>query len=269
MTRSPYDILGVSENASMDEVKKAYRKKARENHPDLNPNDPSAADRMNEINEAYDRITNPDKYAKERARAKAGGQSSAGASGSGAGYAGGQAGYGTGRPGYGGDPFGGDRQTQGPGGTYVWVNGFGFDMDDLFGGGAAAGPIHPEASATDSAEVRTAISFINADRFRDAAQILNKIPSTGRNARWHYLSAIANWGAGNTVLAYDQIRRAVQMEPGNPDYARAQRSFSAKARTYEQQSQEQGFSMGAINPMSICCGCMAIQWLPWACMGCL
>lgn len=58
MARSPYDILGVSPNASKDEIAKAYRKLAKKYHPDLNPGDETAAKKMSEINAAYDEIKN-------------------------------------------------------------------------------------------------------------------------------------------------------------------------------------------------------------------
>ena len=254
MAENPYDVLGVSRDASLDEVKKAYRKKARENHPDLNPNDPAAAERMNKINEAYDRIVNPEKYAARDRRAAAsnpGAGYGAGGAAGGAGYAGG-----TGTGGAGG--AGGTGQNPyGSEGPYGWTGGFGFDFDDLFGfggpGGGARGPIHPEASAADGPAIRSVIDAINAGRFQQAIDQLNAVTSDGRNARWYYLSALANDGAGNSLMALEQIRRAVRLDPNNPDYQRAQRQFQQAGQTYQQEGQAQGFSMG-IDPMTLCCG---------------
>lgn len=59
MARDPYEVLGVPRSASEDEIKTAYRRLAKKYHPDLNPGDPTAAQKMNEVNEAYDRIKNP------------------------------------------------------------------------------------------------------------------------------------------------------------------------------------------------------------------
>ena len=57
----PYQILGVDPSASDEEIKRAYRKLAKKYHPDANPGDESAAKKMQEINDAYDRIKNPEK----------------------------------------------------------------------------------------------------------------------------------------------------------------------------------------------------------------
>ncbi len=54
--RDPYEVLGVSRDASEDEIKTAYRKLAKKYHPDLNPGDEEAARKMNEVNAAYDTI---------------------------------------------------------------------------------------------------------------------------------------------------------------------------------------------------------------------
>ena len=62
MTRDPYEVLGVSHGASEDEIKQAYRRLAKQYHPDLHPGDAACAKKMNEINEAYDLLKNPQAY---------------------------------------------------------------------------------------------------------------------------------------------------------------------------------------------------------------
>ncbi len=89
MIDDPYKVLGVSPDASDEEIKRAYRKLAKKYHPDLNPGDKEAARKMQEVNAAYEQIKNPEKAAQQ------------GQSGYGGGYGGGY--Y---------DPFGGYRQQQ-------------------------------------------------------------------------------------------------------------------------------------------------------------
>jgi molecular chaperone DnaJ len=61
MAKTLYDTLGVSKGASADEIKKAYRKLARENHPDRNPGSKAAEDRFKEVQAAYDVLSDADK----------------------------------------------------------------------------------------------------------------------------------------------------------------------------------------------------------------
>ena len=85
MITDPYKVLGVSPDASDEEIKRAYRRLAKKYHPDLNPGDEEAARKMQEINAAYEQIKNPQKQ-----------QSGYGGAGSYGGY----------------DPFGGQQQSQ-------------------------------------------------------------------------------------------------------------------------------------------------------------
>lgn len=99
MAEDYYKILGVERNASSDEITKAYRKLARKHHPDLNPEDKNAKQRFQEIQSAYDCLSDSDKRARY-------------------------------------DQFGSNyEQFAGGGGPNPHAGGHGFDFGDIFGGG--------------------------------------------------------------------------------------------------------------------------------------
>ena len=59
----PYEILGVSRNATQEEIKKAYRKLAHKYHPDKNPGDKQVEEKFKQINNAYEILSDPEKRA--------------------------------------------------------------------------------------------------------------------------------------------------------------------------------------------------------------
>lgn len=248
MIDDPYKVLGLSPGASQDEIKKAYRQMARKYHPDLHPDDPNANKRMNEINEAYDMLMNPEKYAARRSQQQ---QSQS------------RPGYGQGSQGYGqrtGQQY--SNTSQGPGG---WASDF--DFGDIFGFGFSGGQqasTHPQSQPGDSADIQRVVSAINAGRYQEAISILTHIPSTGRNARWYYLSALANNGLGNNVQAVDHMTRAAQMEPDNRSYVQLLQQFRSAGQTYENNAK--GFDMQVMNLQKICLGLCAAQFCCTPCL---
>ena len=200
MMEDPYKVLGLTPDASDEDVKRAYRRLAKKYHPDLNPGDQEAARRMQEVNAAYEQIKNPEKAAHQ-----------------------GQNPYGN--TGYGGyyDPFSGYRQQS-----------------------------HSGTQTGDQYQ-NAAYQYIRFGRYQEALNALQS--STDRNARWYYLSALANNGLGNQVTALEHIRKAVSMDPDNQEYLWALEQIEHGGNAYRQQAGNfRGFTFGG-DPCTNLCLC--------------
>lgn len=182
--RDPYEVLGIQRGASDDEIKKAYRAQCKRWHPDLNPNDPTAEEHFKEVQAAYDAITK--------------------------GETGPQAGS-----------YGGYQSSYGGQSSYSQQNGYAdFGGFDPFGFGFGFGGFEQQSGASysgsDSAEMQAARNFIVNGRYAEARRVLDAMAS--RNARWYYLSSLANQGLGKSIDALQDARRAVQLDPNNTEY---------------------------------------------------
>ncbi|MGN0708198.1 MAG: DnaJ domain-containing protein [Faecalibacterium sp.] len=209
--KDPYEVLGIQRGASDEEVKKAYRAQCKRWHPDLNPNDPTAEEHFKEVQAAYDAIT----------KGETGPQGAAG--GYGAQGANPYGGYGYGQQGYQQQNYG--QQS-------------GFDGFDPFGFGFGFGGYQQQSGASysgaDSPEMQAARNFVSTGRYAEARRVLDGISS--RNARWYYLSSLANQGLGRSIDALQDARRAVQLDPNNTEYRMHLNRMQNPGQTYRTQT---------------------------------
>ena len=222
----PYQVLGVAPGATQDEIKKAYRKKAKLYHPDLNPNNPSAAKKMEEVNEAYDLLSNPEKMRARSQQEQRQSQSQSGYS-----YYGGRSSSNSGQSstGYGG--YGGYRGSYG--GNGGWSSDFwGFDFDDLFGYGFGnSQSSSPRPQEGDPAPLVNAINSLHARRYQEAITYLSTMTSAYRNGRWYYICSLSYKGLGDYTKALDLIKKALIFEPNNVTYKQVLREVSQMGRS--------------------------------------
>lgn len=239
----PYKVLGVSRDASDDEIKKAYRELSRKYHPDANINNPNkekAEEMFKLVQQAYDQIMNEKK--------------------NGSAYGGYGSGYGSGN--YGGSgPYGSGGYNP---------------FEDFFGGfgGFGGGAYHSGGYGSYSSQGKSqssydpddsyytaAANYINSGHFQEALNVLNNIEN--RTARWYFLSAVANNGVGNNIMALDFARKAAQMEPGNETYRRLVETLEGGGQWYT----ERQFSFGGDQNSMFCCSnpCMTLCLLNLCC----
>lgn len=226
--KNPYEVLGIPESATDEEVKKAYRALSRKYHPDANVNNPNKAqaeEKFKEIQQAYQKVM------QIRENGGVDPEAAQGSYGGSAGSAGGYGSYG-GYGGFGG--FGGYGSYGGSSGSYGSQN-------------------------TGDVRLQAAENYIRNRHFAEALHVLSEI--TEHNARWYYLSAMANSGQGNNVVAKQHAQQAAAMEPNNMIYRQLLQQMEYGGQWYQSMGENYGNPFeGGDWCMKICllnamCGC--------------
>ena len=197
----PYNILGVAKGASEADIKKAYRKLAKELHPDTNRDNPKATERFARVTAAYDFLSDKDKRAQfDRGEIDENGQPR--------------------NPFAGGNPFGGGRGgfRQGPGGAEFSTDSmdFGDIFDGLFGGrGRGGGPVGRQAPPPKGANAafRLTVSLPDAATLApqrvtltDGKTIELKLPQgleTGMQMKLAGKGHVGPGGSGDALITID------------------------------------------------------------------
>lgn len=190
--RDPYAVLGLEPGAPLPEVKKAFRKLAREYHPDANANDAEAEDKMSAINDAYEAITSgryalPSENDAADTAADAGGSEGTGDAGAAT-----------------GDDFDVDAETVR---LFESFGSFRYDYE-------------PDRSLSDAVNEQLAEVFalIKSGDYKAATKTLEHMDEKKQNARWYYYYAMADARAGKRPEALGFAKTAVERDPETVEY---------------------------------------------------
>ena len=225
MEPNPYKVLGVSEDATDEEIKKAYRDLVRKYHPDKyvdNPLADVASEKMKEINAAYDTITNERKEGKQRSS-------------------------------YGGNSYGG--AYYGNGGSYYGNGGAYYGSQNAYGSYGAG-------YSGNFADVRRMIS---QNRIAEAEEILDGVPEYKRDAEWYYLKGCIYYKRGWLSEATKCFQRAYQAQPNNQEFAAAYRQCAYRQQYGTAGNAGGNGSFCACDPCDICTGLMCMDCLCRGC----
>ena len=258
MISDPFKVLGVRDDCSDADLKKAYREKSKKWHPDQNPGKEEYAEkRFQEVQEAYRQIQD----ARQRG-------TSAYGSPRGAGYGGGNGQQGPFQQGpfqqnqyqqnqyqqnqYQQGPYQQNQYQQGPyqqsqyqQGGYQNRRGYADygTYNDFFNQWFAYSQQRRQQEAQkETTEEQAARGHINYRAYREALNVLENAPPNTRGARWYYYSAVANSGIGNNVTALEHAKRAADMDPNNPEYQTLLQQLVNGRNWYQNQNRNFGFS---------------------------
>ena len=267
----PFAVLGVSSSASEDEIKSAYRKLAKKYHPDLNPGDKAAEQKMREVNEAYTQALQIK---------KGGGSSPFGSSyGSSPGGSYGSSGSSYGNPyGYGNSYGSSQNQSSDSGYRYEYrydnqqqqsgnpFGSYGFDpFAAFFGGASQSRETGFRSRSYSNPDLRSAADLLRAGKYTEAMQLLNRVPQ--HDADWHALYARADLGLGNRISALDHARSAVRMAPNDDEYQQLLSTVESGRQAYHQNRSQGGYDFRSMLCGNPCLTCFAANILLNCCCG--
>lgn len=167
MFTNPYEILGISPNATDEEIKKAYHQLSKKYHPDSYVNNPLsdlAEEKFKEIKEAYKQI----------------------------------------------------QQQRNNAGSDTNDTNYNHTQDN---------------TNADEIALNQVVAYLNTKQYKIALSMLDQI--SGRPARWFYYAAIANAGLGNNIVALEQAKRAVSIEPSNQEYTNYLNQIQFQTQRYQ------------------------------------